>query len=197
MLHINKTIVVEGKYDKEQLKKITDAPIICTGGFNIYKDKQTINFLKNAAEKNGIIILTDSDAAGFRIRNYLKQCIGEFGNITNIYIPSLKGKEKRKADFSKEGLLGVEGMDTELLKELLIKADASSENTPPPFLDKARFFEDGFSGKADSNKKRELLLKHLNLPKRMSSNSIIDIINKTITEEEYIRAVLKTEKERQ
>lgn len=194
MLHIRKTIVVEGKYDKEQLKKITDAPIICTGGFNIYKDKQMIAYLKQAAKKDGIIILTDSDAAGFKIRNYLKQCIGEFGNITNVYIPSLKGKEKRKESFSKEGLLGVEGIDLEVLKDLLKKADLSCEKPPLPFLDKARFFSDGFSGKPDSLERRKALSKILNLPIRISANSMIDIINKTFSEDEYKNAVLKIEK---
>lgn len=192
MLHIEETIVVEGKFDKEKLKTITDAPIVCTGGFSVYKNKQLINFLKKAAEDKGIIILTDSDSAGFRIRGRIRQCIGEKGKITNAYIPTVKGKEKRKASPGKEGILGVEGIDSNVLKEILKKASLTLNTPPPmPFLDKARFFSEGFSGKADSERKRKALAKILGLPQRISANSMIDIINKTVSEEEYLSAVSK------
>lgn len=192
MLHIEETIVVEGKFDKEKLKTITDAPIVCTGGFSVYKNKQLINFLKKAAEDKGIIILTDSDSAGFRIRGRIRQCIGEKGKITNAYIPTVKGKEKRKASPGKEGILGVEGIDSNVLKEILKKASLTLNTPPPmPFLDKARFFSEGFSGKADSERKRKALAKILGLPQRISANSMIDIINKTVSEEEYLTAVSK------
>lgn len=191
MLHIDETIVVEGKYDKERLKKITDAPIVCTGGFSIYKNKQLIKFLKQAAENKGIIILTDSDSAGFRIRNRIKQCIGDNGKITNAYIPSISGKEKRKLTPAKEGLLGVEGIDEKVLEEILLKAATASKEERKVYLDKARFFSEGFSGKKDSEEKRKELAKLLNLPLRISTNSMIDIINKTVSEEVYDAAVLK------
>lgn len=194
MLHIEETIVVEGKYDKEKLKEITDAPIVCTGGFSVYKNPQLIKFLKQAAEDKGIIILTDSDSAGFRIRNRIRQCIGEKGKITNAYIPSVKGKEKRKDSPGKEGILGVEGIDSDILKEVLKKA-AATINAPcrKIYLDKARFFSEGFSGKADSEDKRKELARLLGLPVRISANALIDIINKTVSEEEYLAAVLKTQ----
>ena len=191
MLHIEEIIVVEGKYDKERLRKITDAPIVCTGGFSIYKNKQLINFLKEAAQDKGIIILTDSDSAGFRIRNRIKQCIGGNGKITNAYIPSISGKEKRKLAPGKEGLLGVEGIDEKVLEEILQKAATASKKERKIYLDKARFFSEGFSGKADSEVKRKELAKLLNLPLRISANSMIDIINKTISEEDFETAVLK------
>ena len=191
MLHIEEIIVVEGKYDKERLKKITDAPIVCTGGFSIYKNKQLINFLKQAAENNGIIILTDSDSAGFRIRNRIKQCIGNNGKITNAYIPSISGKEKRKLVPGKEGLLGVEGIDEKVLEEILLKAATACKEEKKIYLDKARFFTEGFSGKADSEERRKELAKLLNLPLRISANSMIDIINKTVSEKDFESAVLK------
>lgn len=191
MLHIDKTIVVEGKYDKEQLKKITDAPIVCTGGFSVYKNKQLIRFLKKAAEENGIIILTDSDSAGFRIRNHLRQCIGESGKITNAYIPTVPGKEKRKENPGKEGLIGVEGIGAEDLKKILKKAAKEDTQIKNPYLSKARFFSEGFSGKQDSDRKRRELALLLELPVRISANAMIDIINKTVSEERYTAAVSK------
>lgn len=197
MLHIEETIVVEGKYDKEKLKKITDAPIVCTGGFSIYKNRQLVKFLKQAAENKGIIILTDSDSAGFRIRNRIRQCIGESGKIVNAYIPSVKGKEKRKLSPGKEGLLGVEGIEIETLKEILEKATSSAKaEEKKNYLDKTRFFLEGFSGKEDSEEKRKALAKILKLPLRLSTNAMIDIINKTVSEETYKTAVIKIQEQK-
>lgn len=189
MLHIEETIVVEGKFDKEKLKKITDAPIVCTGGFSLYKNKPLIRFLKSAATDKGIIILTDSDSAGFRIRNYLRQCIGEKGRIVNAYIPSLEGKEKRKQTPGKEGLLGVEGMSDDILSDILKKASVQRETEPLIQIDKARFFSDGLSGKTDSAEKRKRLAKILGLPIRISANAMLDIINKSIGLEKYETAI--------
>lgn len=195
MLHIEETIVVEGKFDKENLKKITDAPIVCTGGFSLYKNKQLIKFLKAAAADKGIIILTDSDSAGFRIRNYLKQCIGDGGRIVNAYIPSIKGKEKRKQIGGKEGLIGVEGVDLVLLEKLLRQAATPAVSTESTaFLDKADFFSDGFSGRADSGERRKKLAVILGLPVRISANAMLDIINKSIGREKYETAVKEINK---
>ena len=119
MLHIKETIVVEGRYDKEKLKRVTDAPIICTGGFDLYKNKNTIKAICRMAEKTGVIILTDSDRAGFRIRSYIKQCTGGRGSVKHAYIPTVLGKERRKDKAGKEGILGVEGIDEETLAEIL------------------------------------------------------------------------------
>lgn len=189
MLHIEETIVVEGKFDKEKLKKITDAPIVCTGGFSLYKNKPLINFLKSAAKNKGIIILTDSDSAGFRIRNYLRQCIGEKGRIVNAYIPTVEGKEKRKQTPGKEGLLGVEGISEEILSEILKKASVQRESKPLTQIDKTRFFSDGLSGKTDSAEKRKHLARALGLPVRISANAMLDIINKSIGLEKYETAI--------
>ena len=119
MLHIKETIVVEGRYDKEKLKMVTDAPIICTGGFDLYKNKNTVKAICRMAEKTGVIILTDSDRAGFRIRSYIKQCTGGRGSVKHAYIPTVPGKERRKDKAGKEGILGVEGIDEETLAEIL------------------------------------------------------------------------------
>lgn len=119
MLHIKETIVVEGRYDKEKLKMVTDAPIICTGGFDLYKNKNTVKAICRMAEKTGVIILTDSDRAGFRIRSYIKQCTGGRGSVKHAYIPTVLGKERRKDKAGKEGILGVEGIDEKTLAEIL------------------------------------------------------------------------------
>ena len=119
MLHISETIIVEGRFDKERLKEITDAPILCTGGFDLYTNKSTISAIRKMAEKTGIIVLTDSDSAGFRIRNYISQCVGDRGTVKHAYIPTVKGKERRKDKAGKEGILGVEGMTEEVLAEIL------------------------------------------------------------------------------
>ncbi len=194
MLHIKETIVVEGKFDKEQLKKVTDAPIICTGGFSLYTDKNIINAIRNMAQKTGVIILTDSDKAGFRIRNYIKQCVGNRGTVKHAYIPSLEGKEKRKDTPGKEGLLGVEGMTEELLSQILESVTEVGEAVVRPkeeIITKNTFYEDGLTGKEDSTQKRIKLSKSLGLPMRISANALIDVLNSAFTYEEYRKAVEK------
>lgn len=186
MLHIEEVIVVEGKYDKERLKSITDAPIICTHGFELYRSKRIINSIKTMASSRGVIVLTDSDRAGFRIRNYIKQCLGDSVDVKHAYIPQLKGKEKRKEKAGADGILGVEGMSEKMLEEILIKVanakDREYTNLKP--VDKATFYADGFSGKPDSAEKRNKLAKLMNLP-NMSANALLDIINKTYGYDEY------------
>ena len=129
MLHIKETIVVEGRYDKEKLKRVTDAPIICTGGFDLYKNKNTVKAICRMAEKTGVIILTDSDRAGFRIRSYIKQCTGGRGSVKHAYIPTVLGKERRKDKAGKEGILGVEGIDEETLAEILSRVAEVTDST--------------------------------------------------------------------
>ena len=198
MLHIKETIVLEGKYDKERIKRITDAPIILTGGFSLYKDKKIIKAIKCAAEKTGIIILTDSDRAGFRIRNYIKQCVGDKGKVLNAYIPSIEGKEKRKDSPGKEGLLGVEGISEETLREILSSATEIMEK---PLADeiqltKAMLYEDGLTGKEDSAELRKSLEKELSLPPRLSANGLIEIINRIYGYKTYKNALEKIKKEK-
>ncbi len=193
MLHIKETIVVEGKFDKEQLKKVTDAPVICTGGFTLYTDKSIIKAIRTMAKKTGIIILTDSDSAGFRIRNYIKQCVGNEGTVKHAYIPAVAGKEKRKASPGKEGLLGVEGISEEQLSKILESVtevcDKPEKNQPT--ITKAMLFEDGLSGGAECHEKRKKLAKALGLPVRISANALLEVLNAAVGYEEYKRIIEK------
>ncbi|MDO4744344.1 MAG: DUF4093 domain-containing protein [Clostridia bacterium] len=191
MLHIKETIVVEGKFDREILKKVTDAPIICTGGFSLYTNKNIINSIRKMAERTGVIVLTDSDSAGFRIRNYIKQCVGERGVVKHAYIPSVEGKERRKDRPGKEGLLGVEGMTEELLSQILKSVTEVKEYgiKDEPEITKTMLFEDGLSGGEGSSEKRRKLVKALGLPLRMSANAMLDILNSAIGYEEYKKAL--------
>ena len=180
MIHINEVIVVEGKYDKEQLKKITDAPIICTYGFQLYRSPKIINSLRTLSKKRGIIVLTDSDRAGFRIRNYIKQCLGEAANIKQAYIPAVKGKEKRKPQKSKEGLLGVEGVTDEVIIRAVKKSGATiigEENTPEQQITKADLYMLGLTGTENSAKLRLALLKKLDMPSYLSTNAMLAALN--------------------
>lgn len=192
MIHINETIIVEGKYDKERVKRLCDAPVLCTGGFRVFKTKDMVSTIRHLASSTGIIILTDSDRAGFKIRSYIKSCVGGKGRIRHAYIPSVKGKEKRKDKPGKEGLLGVEGMDDDVLRGILEELAASSKpSAPAHLLTKAELYGDGLSGKPDSLKLRSAVLKELGLPLRLSPNSMIEFINRADMYEEYINA-LKT-----
>ncbi len=185
MLHINEVIVVEGKYDKDRLRKITDAPIICTHGFELYRTNRIINSIRNMAKTRGVIVLTDSDRAGFRIRNYIKQCLGKDANVTHAYIPSVAGKEKRKEKPGADGLLGVEGISEQVLEDILKNAATVSDAEPLTPVTKAEFFADGFSGKPDSKERRAKLARRLSLPPNMSANALLEIINKIYGAEEY------------
>ena len=158
MIHIKEAIVVEGKYDKEKLRHITDAPIICTHGFELYRSKSIIATIRRFSKTNGIIILTDSDRAGFRIRNYLKSCLGNDCIIKNAYIPAIYGKERRKDVAGKDGLLGVEGINEAVLEEILLKATVPIEkNNRVQKVTKTDFYNDGLSGKIDSAELRKKL----------------------------------------
>ena len=187
MLHIKETIVVEGKFDKEQLKKVTDAPVICTGGFTLYTDKSIIKAIRTMAKKTGVIVLTDSDSAGFRIRNYIKQCVGNEGTVKHAYIPSVEGKERRKEKPGKEGLLGVEGISEERLLKILesVTEVCDKPEKAEPNITKAMLFEDGLSGGAESREKRKKLAKVLRLPVRISANALLEVLNATVGYEEY------------
>ncbi len=178
MIHIKEAIIVEGKYDKERLRKITDAPILCTHGFELYRSKALINSIRNFAKNQGVIILTDSDRAGFRIRNYLKSCLGNDCHIKNAYIPSIAGKERRKDKPGKDGLLGVEGMEESLLEQILKTATTSvDDQTPINPVTKTDFFTDGLTGKPDSAERRKKLCKYLRLPPRISANALLELLN--------------------
>ncbi len=182
-------VIVEGKYDKIKLKSIIDGIIITTDGYGIYKNKEKMSLIRKYAEKTGIIILTDSDGAGFQIRNHLKSIIGN-GKIINIYIPDVFGKERRKAAPSKEGKIGVEGID----KDILIKAftDAGVLGTTEkkePWLTKSDFMEMGLSGGENSSALRERLALKLGLPERITSKALLEALNNLYTEADFEAAM--------
>ncbi len=180
MIKIREAIVVEGRYDKNTLSQIVDAPILETSGFGIMKDKSQLNLLRKVAQIRGLIVFTDSDGAGFVIRNFLKSAIpGD--QLKHAYIPDIAGKERRKAAPGKEGKLGVEGMKPEVIVDVLRRAGATIEGEVPSRcpgeITKQDFMELGLSGGADSASLRRRLLKKLDLPEHMSSNAMLQAVN--------------------
>lgn len=190
MLHIEEAIVVEGKFDKEALRQITDAPIICTHGFELYRGKQMINVIRNLAQTRGVIILTDSDRAGFRIRSYLKQCLGKDAKVKHAYIPEVKGKEKRKEKPGKDGLLGVEGMTVETLRSILQQVthveECSEKYTE---ITKSDFYESGLTGAAQSVQRRAALARYFHLPAKISANALLEMLNSLYGRTVFLQAV--------
>ena len=186
MLRIKEAIVVEGRYDKNTLSQIVDAPILETSGFGIFKDREQMSLLRRVAERRGLIVFTDSDGAGFVIRNHIQNAIpGKY--LKHAYIPDVYGKEKRKAAPGKEGKLGVEGLPPETLLEALRRAGATIEGQDSPGkkgITKQDLMARGLSGGANAGAKRQLLLKKLGLPERMSANAMLQALNLLCTLEE-------------
>ena len=186
MVKIKEAILVEGRYDKNTLSQIVDAPILETSGFGIFKDKKQMKLLRQVAEKRGLIVFTDSDGAGFVIRNHVKSAIpGKF--LKHAYIPDIQGKEKRKAAPGKEGKLGVEGMSREIILEALRRAGATIEgegSAASHQITKQDLMELGLSGGADASAKRLALLKKLDLPEHMSANAMLQALNLLMDPEE-------------
>lgn len=187
MIHVNEVIVVEGRYDKNTLSQIIDGTIIETEGFGIFSDKEKLALFRRLAETRGLVVLTDSDGAGFVIRNYIKGAIDP-KYVKHAYIPDVLGKEKRKSSPSKEGKLGVEGMSREIIISALTRAgvavdEASSEDKSTP-ITKTDLFELGLSGGKGSSEKRQELLKKLRLPSKLSPNAMLDVLNALMTREE-------------
>lgn len=194
MLRVEQAVVVEGKYDKIKLQSIMDATIIVTNGYRIFKDKEKLELIRFYARKKGIIILTDSDGAGFKIRGYLKGSVPE-GKIKNVYIPDVFGKEKRKDKPSCEGKLGVEGIKKELIIEAFNKAgikfsgdDTVSDREKTP-VTRADIYDAGLTGAPDSSEKRKRLLKKLGLPERLSTSGMLDAINTMMSAEEFAQLI--------
>lgn len=186
-IKISQAVVVEGKYDKIKLSSICDAVIIVTNGFGIYKNKETVQLIRFYAKQSGIIILTDSDSAGFRIRQHIKGIIPD-GKIYNLYIPEIFGKEKRKAVPSKEGKLGVEGISAEILRSTFERAGflcERSENKNP--VTKMDFFELGLNGSQNSTAKRKLISEKLSMPKNLSSSALLEVINTLMSREDFYK----------
>lgn len=180
---------MEGKYDKIKLSSIVDSVVIVTNGFGLYKDKEKQALIRFYAEKTGIIILTDSDTAGFRIRSLIKNIARE-GKITNVYVPEIFGKEKRKDKPSKEGKLGVEGIDDDIIVSAFEKAgifSKPSENREK--ITNLDLYEDGLSGGEGSSIKRIKLLESLGLPKLLSTKALIEVLNAMMPKDEYKKLV--------
>lgn len=178
MHSVREVIVVEGRYDKNTLSQVVDAVIVETSGFGIFNNAQKQKLLRDMAQARGLIVLTDSDGAGFVIRNFIKSCIDP-ALVKHAYIPDIKGKERRKRKGSKEGKLGVEGMRPEVLVEALRRAGATIEGecTPrPAAITKQDLYAAGLSGGANSAKKRAALCRRLALPERLSANALADVL---------------------
>lgn len=190
MIHIKETVIVEGKYDKIKLSSLIDAVIIETNGFSIFKDREKLELIRKLADKNGVLIITDSDAAGFKIRHFIGGALPK-SKVKHAYIPDIYGKEPRKNAPSKEGKLGVEGIPAKAVMKSLEDAGVLYETAEGPKrrITKADLFEDGLSGGEGSAAKRKALLKKLSLPERLSSNGLLQVLNATSTFEEYKRAV--------
>ncbi len=196
MIKVKQAVIVEGKYDKIKLSSIIDGLIITTDGFSVFKNKDKIELIKKLAEKDGVIILTDSDSAGFKIRSYIKSCT-QNGRVINIYIPDIFGKEKRKTALSKEGKLGVEGIPSDIIIEAFKKAGVSADDISSGSkeeITRIMLFEDGFIGTEGSENKRKKLLKYLSLPQMLSTNGLLEILNTMFTIDEYRKAVTEISK---
>ena len=187
MIKLRQAILVEGRYDKNTLSQLVDAPIFETHGFGIMKDQKLLAFLRRVAKERGLIILTDSDGAGFVIRNYLKGALPKEG-VYHAYIPDVYGKEKRKDQPGKEGKLGVEGMSPEILLEALRNAGAEvTENDGPvERITKIDLFLAGLSGRTDSAERRKALQRELQLPEHLGANGFLDALNLLMSREEFL-----------
>ena len=188
MIKLRQAIVVEGRYDKNALCQLVDAPVIETHGFGVMKDRRLLGFLRQVAAARGLIILTDSDGAGFVIRNFLKGALPP-EQVLHAYIPDVPGKERRKRAPGKEGKLGVEGMRPEVLLEALRRAGATIEGEDAPLpgarITKADLYAAGLTGGADSRAARQRLLEQLDLPERLSTNALLEVLNALMTREAF------------
>ena len=189
MVKIRQAIVVEGKYDQNTLSKLVDTTIFQTRGFGVMHDKALLGLLRKAARTTGLIIFTDSDGAGFVIRNFLKGALPKEG-VLHAYIPDIPGKEKRKRAPGKEGLLGVEGMTKEILLEALENAGADlggeAAKKPGDTITKFDLYTADLSGRPDSAAKRAAFLEKLRFPAHMSANALLDALNLLYTREEFL-----------
>lgn len=193
MRRIREVIVVEGRYDKNALSQVVDAVILETAGFGVFKDQERLALLRRLAQQRGIIVLTDSDGAGFVIRNFLKGAIPP-EQVKHAYIPDIRGKERRKRAPGKEGKLGVEGMPPQLLLEALERAgatflDGDGPRSPRGELTPAQLYVLGLTGRPDSAQRRQALLKRLDLPEHMSAKALLTVLNALYTSDEVIQLV--------
>ena len=187
---------MEGIYDQNKINQLVDATVITTNGFRISKDKKKIEMIRRFAATTGLIIFTDSDRAGFQIRNYIKNLVGN-KNVKHAYIPDIKGKERRKSTPSKEGFLGVEGVSDDVIVNALKSAGITEQKLPEDIrlISKVDLFADGLSGSADSRILRDRLIKNLELPARISVNMLLDVLNGLYGYDEYKKMVSELKKE--
>lgn len=189
MHKIREVIVVEGRYDKNALSQVVDAVIVETSGFGIFNDSEKQRLFRTLAEAKGLVVLTDSDGAGFVIRNFIKSCV-EPQYLKHAYIPDIYGKERRKATASKEGKLGVEGMKPEVLLDALIRAgatiDGEESHREGERITKADLYMKGLTGRANSREKRAELLKRMALPEHLTPDGLLDVLNALMTREEFL-----------
>ena len=190
MQRIKEVIVVEGRYDKNTLSQVVDAVILETSGFAIFNDASKRHLLQTLAETRGLVVLTDSDGAGFMIRNHIRGCVDP-KLVKHAYIPDIYGKERRKSRSSKEGKLGVEGMRPEVLLDTLHRAGATFDDSPTDTrieqITKADLYARGLSGGVDSAQKRRQLLRKLELPEHMSADAMLDVLNALMDRETFYR----------
>ena len=188
MRRIREAIVVEGRYDKNTLSQVVDAVILETSGFGVFKDREKLELLRRLARQRGLILLTDSDGAGFVIRNFLKGAIPP-GQVKHAYIPDVYGKERRKRAPGREGKLGVEGMTPQVLLEAMERAGATFLDEAGPVaprgeLTAAQLFALGLTGRPDSAQRRQVLLKRLALPEHMNTKALLTVLNALYAPEE-------------
>jgi len=192
MRKIREVVVVEGRYDKNALKQAVDATVVETGGFGVFNDRERLALLRRLAAERGLILLTDSDGAGFVIRNFLKGAIPK-SQIKHAYIPDILGKERRKAAPGKEGKLGVEGMPPQVLLAALERAGATFEDgearPASTSITKADFYQWGLTGAPDSARRRAALLKAMGLPERMTTNALLEAANLLYDTESFLKLV--------
>ena len=193
MIKLKQAVVVEGKYEKIKLSSLIDAVIIQTNGYGIFKDSDKLALIRYYAAKTGIIIMTDSDSAGFKIRNFIKGAVDKNDTVINVYIPDIFGKEKRKLKPSCEGKLGVEGVDKEIILEALAKAGvcAESSDNNSEKINKTDLFELGLSGGKNSSLLRKKLLAQLQLPELLSASAMLDVLN-TMMDKEKLAEIVRT-----
>ena len=188
MQRIKEVIVVEGRYDKNTLSQVVDAVILETSGFAIFNDAAKRHLLQTMAETRGLVVLTDSDGAGFMIRNHIRGCVDP-KLVKHAYIPDIHGKDRRKARASKEGKLGVEGMRPEVLLDALHRAGATFDDSPADThleqITKADLYARGLSGGVNSAEKRRQLLRKLELPEHMSADAMLDVLNALMDRETF------------
>ncbi len=185
MLHIKEVIVVEGRYDKNTLSQCVDAVILETNGFGIFSDREKMALLRRCAETRGLIVLTDSDGAGFLIRNRIRGSVDP-RLVKHAYIPDIPGRERRKSAPSKEGTLGVEGMEAQTLIDALLRAGATAEDEPGESVTKADLYALGLNGTAGAAERRKKLLRRLALPEKLSSAALLDVLNALMGREEFL-----------